>query len=310
MDSEYFARSDRQGITWSIQVQGRFLNTYSADNILFGNTFDRPLKLPWGSSAALKFMHFIDPTLEHDLMSSTKPWALAPLISTMPHFTHTRISPPVDKHSCNPLSKKASSVAPPPFPPSSSMCDDTSQLHLAIPDSDSYHGSESSSDSSSLSSNSSTLSSGPSHSSVMSSSAKSNGGSIRAGKLKQTIKLAKRRRPKSLNQDLSFDTASQRRSYFGTRPHRQAIQFGPEDMITTDFCYGFLEFSPSLSLRLPGGISFDLEHYWDGQPVRFICCERKDANADDSEVPWGTVFWCVSIEMADSRYDIHENEIN
>lgn len=75
MDSEYFARSDRQGITWSIQVQGkavvhrvvgraltnlcvvgRFLNTYSADNILFGNTFDRPLKLPWGSSAALKFM--------------------------------------------------------------------------------------------------------------------------------------------------------------------------------------------------------------------------------------------------------------
>lgn len=71
-DSEYFARGDRQGITWSIQVQGkawlvpffvnlstavgRFLHRYSADDILFGNTFDRPLELPWGSSAALKFM--------------------------------------------------------------------------------------------------------------------------------------------------------------------------------------------------------------------------------------------------------------
>jgi Protein of unknown function (DUF1769) len=75
-DSEYFSRGDRQGITWSVQVQGkviairvvrrrvfanpsgvgRFLNTHSADDILFGNTFDRPLKLPWGSTAALKFM--------------------------------------------------------------------------------------------------------------------------------------------------------------------------------------------------------------------------------------------------------------
>lgn len=75
MESEYFSREDRQGITWSIQVRGtsplvvpavgrliltvvpgRFLKSYSADDILFGNTFDKPLKLPWGSGAALKFM--------------------------------------------------------------------------------------------------------------------------------------------------------------------------------------------------------------------------------------------------------------
>lgn len=35
---------------------GRFLKEYSADDILFGNTFDRPLSLPWGSGAALSFM--------------------------------------------------------------------------------------------------------------------------------------------------------------------------------------------------------------------------------------------------------------
>lgn len=73
-DSEYFEREERQGVTWSIQVQGRFLNRrcwynfnfsglkgrflvpISADDILFGNTFDKPLKLPWGTSAILKFM--------------------------------------------------------------------------------------------------------------------------------------------------------------------------------------------------------------------------------------------------------------
>lgn len=86
-------------------------------------------------------------------------------------------------------------------------------------------------------------------------------------------------------------------------------------MITTDFCYGFLQFSPSLSLRLPGGVSFDLMHYWDGQPVRFVCCRRKGATAysgsgsedggadeaDDGDDPWGRVFWCVAIELADDE---------
>lgn len=67
-------------------------------------------------------------------------------------------------------------------------------------------------------------------------------------------------------------------------------------MITTDFCYGFLEFNPTLALRIPGGLSFDLMRYWDGQPVRFVCCERKHDTGDGGE-PWGTIFWCISIEM-------------
>jgi len=47
-------------------------------------------------------------------------------------------------------------------------------------------------------------------------------------------------------------------------------------------------------------------HYWDGQPVRFMCCERKRGGEGDSEgeegdadpdVPWGRVLWCVAIEL-------------
>ncbi len=37
-------------------VAGRFLKEYSADDLLFGNIFDRPLKLPWVFSVAVKFM--------------------------------------------------------------------------------------------------------------------------------------------------------------------------------------------------------------------------------------------------------------
>lgn len=49
-------------------------------------------------------------------------------------------------------------------------------------------------------------------------------------------------------------------------------------------------------------------HYWDGQPVRFVCCERKRQAADvdglvvgegdtESDVPWGRVLWCVAIQL-------------
>jgi hypothetical protein len=43
-------------------------------------------------------------------------------------------------------------------------------------------------------------------------------------------------------------------------------------------------------------------HYWDGQPVRFVCCERRKHVLDDEERegdPWGKMFWCVSIELAE-----------
>lgn len=66
-----------------------------------------------------------------------------------------------------------------------------------------------------------------------------------------------------------------------------------------DFCYGFLTFHPTLSLNIPGGISFDLLQYWDGQPVRFVCCERKHG----SDQPWGRIFWCVTIELEDDGGD-------
>ncbi|KAG5646743.1 hypothetical protein DXG03_002425 [Asterophora parasitica] len=331
---EYFAKPERAGITWSIQMQGRFLHPVSADDVLFGNTFDRPLGLPWGSGVALKFMHYIDPTVEHDLTSQKKPWALSPLIATMPHFVHERVSSgdekkpeflaPPSTRNATPSNKSSQR---PPFPPPEPIADDTSQLHLARTD---VHLSSGSSGSSHSSSNSVGLTSSADVAELASSSTSSLGSTLSVAStsyvsingqtgsspkapslMKKMAGKAKKKKSTGQAAELGLETAAQRRAYFSTAAHRRCIAFGPEDIITTDFCYGFLEFSPSLALRLPGGISFDLMRYWDGQPVRFVCCERKRASqgdsGDDESEPWGTVFWCVAIEMC-SEEDDEEDE--
>ncbi|KAJ7125027.1 hypothetical protein C8R44DRAFT_782088 [Mycena epipterygia] len=290
-EAEYFSREDRKGVTWSIQVQGRFLSPRSSDDILFGNIFERPLKLPWGTGAALKFMKYIDPTLSHDLTctASQKPWALSPLLATMPYLKHTHLPSSCDDPAAHPQ-----------FPPPTSIADDTSSLHLAM-----NHATRSGSPSSSGSSSS--LSSRSSRSSRFSSDSK------------------KSKKKKAADEEVPHAmTSQQRRSYFSSEAHRKAVTLGPQDLITTDFCYGFLEFAPSLRLQLPGGLGFNLTRYWDGQDVRFVCCERQhvppfdhaaplhepecsdssthgeqehEGGAGEGDDPWGRVFWCVSIQQ-------------
>ncbi|KXN89352.1 hypothetical protein AN958_05850 [Leucoagaricus sp. SymC.cos] len=289
-ESEYFSREDRQGITWSIQVRGRFLIPCSADDILFGSTFDRRLRLPWGIGAVLKFMNYIDPTLQHDLQS-TKPWALSRFVSTMPHFTHSRVhqdrSSPVASGEPSLWGKTRT------FPPAQSIVDSTPELYKTLRDCIPSSGS-----SSSLSPSLSTLSS---KSRTSSSSEKSD--TIKGAFKKVTHMTKREKTDRPSPGDLQFENASARRSYFSSAAHRQAVVFGPSDIITTDFCYGFIMFSPSLVLRLPGGLSFNLMQYWDGQPVRFMCCERKDGagNRSDDTEPWGRIFWCIAIEVCDEK---------
>lgn len=79
----------------------------------------------------------------------------------------------------------------------------------------------------------------------------------------------------------SLKTSSARRTYFSNKVNRKKVPLESNDIVTTDFAYGFLQF-PEIRLNLPGGISFDLMNYWDGQPVRFVCCERKRDGDDTS----------------------------
>ncbi|KAG8883015.1 hypothetical protein FRB97_007389 [Tulasnella sp. 331] len=102
--SKYFDRKDRVGTTWSIQVQGRFLKPVTANDVLFGNTFSQPPRMPWGTSVALQFASFIDPTLSHDL-TCERPWALSPMISTMPYFRAVHQSPTAPLPAFDPLAE-------------------------------------------------------------------------------------------------------------------------------------------------------------------------------------------------------------
>ncbi|TCD67433.1 hypothetical protein EIP91_012405 [Steccherinum ochraceum] len=218
VESPYFEQEERTGITWSVQFQGRFLKPISANDVLFGNVFDRSLPLPWGFSAVTSFMQYLDPTLEQDLHSST-PWALSPLITTMPHLQHTHL---------NELHKV------PPFPPLKPVGEDVSELQFTE------------------------------------------------------------------GNDPEVEGGVNRKAYFYDASHRKTVVFGPEDLITADFCWNYLDFSPEgVSARIPGGFALDLMHYWDGLPVRFVCCERAPKGETVDGMPWGRIFWCVAIEAAD-----------
>ena len=343
---EYFEREDRKGVTWSIQVRGRFLQPHSADDVLFGNIFDKPLKLPWGSGAALKFMSYVDPTLQHDLVSTPRPWALSPLISTMPHFVHRRLdngggesnddpaastsSLPVAPSSFGMSSSSGSKIMTGPesksdsqvpsscpyapaedFPPTESITDDASQLHFALSTSSpsssdvSSGGSGNASPTSSAASSSSSLASVGSKASVASKVSVLSKAS--AVKNKVASKLAHKKDKNGKRGELALRNASERRAHFSNAKRRKEVVFGPDDELTLDFCYGYLEFAPALTLRLPGGITFDLMRFWDRHPVRFVCCERgrvgmtaADGGEEGAtETAYGRIFWCVSFELAD-----------
>ncbi|KAG0143505.1 hypothetical protein CROQUDRAFT_661124 [Cronartium quercuum f. sp. fusiforme G11] len=81
-ESRYFLYN--HDITWSIQVRGRFLKPTKADECVFGNTFDKPIRdrLPYGTALAVKAISYIDPGFSSDLYAD-KPWAWSPLLATM-----------------------------------------------------------------------------------------------------------------------------------------------------------------------------------------------------------------------------------
>ena len=70
--------------TYSIDLRGRFLvSDISFDDLVFGNVFEKRIRLPPGSSLAISFVkRWIDPGLELNL-DCDQPWAASPVIVTM-----------------------------------------------------------------------------------------------------------------------------------------------------------------------------------------------------------------------------------
>ena len=157
---------------------------------------------------------YIDPTLEHDLLS-TKPWALSPLISTMPHFAHKRLrTVPAD-------------VEEPRFPPVKSLEDSLGELHLSVASESNLSlkpldGPTPSSSTSSLISVLSTVSGNSTKSTANGAHPTKNGKtgtfSSRSRKAQSGIKT----------QIADLRGASQRKAFFAQETHRKVVVFGPE----------------------------------------------------------------------------------
>ena len=179
--------------------------------------------------ACLTRCSYIDPTLEHDLTSPTKPWALSPLISTMPYFAHSRRSPQ--------------------FPGTVSLVDKTEELHLAVTMPEVEGGDSSSSEMGDLSdspcssgSGSPVPSAGSSSTSLHSYGSKGSKKSLKealkkaslSSKGKETTKREQLRntrlaeREKVQSEVRGLQNSSQRRSYFASKEKRQRIEFGPQ----------------------------------------------------------------------------------
>lgn len=150
----------------------------------------------------------------------------------MPHFSHTRIAE-TDDDGISVDTHIPMSLTAPPFPPTHSITDDTSHLHLAMaPYNSLLSGSDSgsgSSASSSVSSILSTASSSSPRSSSTSLSLKSHSTNpLEKVKLKAAVRI-KRKRDQRVKQGgpLDLATASQRRTYFSTPAHRKDVRFSP-----------------------------------------------------------------------------------
>ncbi|KAF9290164.1 hypothetical protein BGZ68_007748 [Mortierella alpina] len=81
-DSPWFTKPGGDNNLSSVQISCRFKREWPGDQIVFGNQFEKPLRLPPFSSIALRFIQYIDPGLQADIYCD-RPWAFSPLIATM-----------------------------------------------------------------------------------------------------------------------------------------------------------------------------------------------------------------------------------
>lgn len=241
-DTHYFDGSYAKGCTWSIGIQGRFKKQVEVDEVEFGNLFDQPIRdrLPWGTTAALTAIKYIDPNLTHDVYAD-KPWAFSPLICTMTRVHVKRLLLKEKKEEEEAAAAAGAGAEEygnkdnwPIFP----------------------HGGQNDTDY--VQEDTSALICKEGTTNELDSTLETQG----------FIDLG------TLTQLRNQSTAPRHRSRFWANESiRQLTKFTPQDVFTTDFCLGYIQFS-DLHLQI-AGMSFDLLAYHDGQPVRFVARNKR-----------------------------------
>ncbi|KAF9420302.1 hypothetical protein BGZ94_009159 [Podila epigama] len=239
-DSPWFQMPGGDNNLCSIQIHGRFKRSWPCDQVVFGNQFEQPLRLPPFSSVALKFVQLIDPGLEADIYGS-QPWAFSPLIATMNtvNISTSYVSAATGVHSDG-IETHPEKHELPPWPSSNGehIPEDTTLLFDTITDP------------------------------TLSPPAK-NGDDKSKDNGKETLDLAPKK-TKAMN-------TTERRAYFSKSSNLAKHSYRPEHVYGFDFFNPYLNFA-NFTLKIPG-FSVDITRYWDGQPLTYVM-KLKDTSVE------------------------------
>ena len=253
--NDYFKGHRR---TFSLQICGRFRKEWSADDVMFGTFFDKPVKMPPGHKIALALAKKIDASMDGDL-SLDKPYMCSPLICAM---NIARAEPII--LSGTPLNEE-SGVS---FSNDAETTDSKKPLYLPKwKGAGGKHVEENFME---------TVASWPEsklhHQNIVEEDD--------SDPLKEEVEVVVPKRSGSfmgffsrtsstnemIKKESTGVTPSQRRSWFLNPEHRKSYKFHPDTLYTFDFNNQYVDLT---KMQLKLGISFDVSYYLNGQPVRY-----------------------------------------
>ncbi|KAF9339463.1 hypothetical protein BGZ91_005832 [Linnemannia elongata] len=244
-ESTWFSLPGGDNNLSSVQISGRFKREWPGEQVVFGNQFEKPLRLPPFSSVALKFIQFIDPGLKADIYCD-RPWAFSPLIATMNTVNVSgwhldkATQKKVEEHGQEEDKERLENELPPwPSPQGEHIVEDTTLLFRP-----GHYNKEEHEDATSTSEGETAH-------------AHTHG---QHENKKEELTMAPTQ-PKVLN-------ASARRSHFAKEANLVKHRYRPDQVYGFDFFNPYLDFA-NFTLKVPG-FSVDITKYWDGQPLTYI----------------------------------------
>jgi uncharacterized protein DUF1769 len=243
--TEYFQGHKR---AFSLQMSGRFKHAWTADDVLFGTFFERPLTLPRGYSIALSLARRIDSSMVTEL-DRPDPYMCSPLICAMnvfnvhPLWSTTNITNGTEAKARGPSEiieefGFKSNAAPRPEPLPMPRWEFGGKKQLTEQVITEWYGT----------------------------------GQAQAGLRHARHATLPDIMADHLDKSRSLGhSASHRRSYFLKEEHRKRFIYHPDTVYSFDF------FSPYVDLnrmQLKLGISIDVLYYLNGNPLRYQCRSR------------------------------------
>lgn len=239
--TDYFLGHRR---TFSLQISGRFRREWSADDVMFGTFFEKPIRLPPGYQLAIKLAKKIDASMDGDL-SCDKPYMCSPLICAMnvmradPVIIPGAVAEPGDTAAFSRDAESSDPSKPLYLPPwnyggARHLEENFMATVAAWPEAALYSSTPDGEDASATQMK-------------------------RRGSLSSFFFRDSGSKPSAL-------TPSQRRSWFLKPEHRQAYKFHPDTLYSFDFNNQYVDLN-RFELKL--GFSIDVSRYLNGQPVRY-----------------------------------------